>query len=251
MRIIADNRAVAYEETGDGPVALLLHGWGNDLHSFDALVPLLSQSWRVVRLDLPGFGGSEPPEKSWEVGDYARFVEAFVGKLGISVDVLVGHSFGGRIALKGVANGLLHPKRLVLINSAGLAQRNTVRNILFKALAKVGKAALFLFPVGVKERLRRKLYEYAGADDFLRAGVSKETFLKVIGENLSRSARDVHVPTLLIWGEDDTATPLSEGKRLNALISGSELKVIDGAGHFVHQEKPREAAELIRQFVAS
>lgn len=251
MKILVNNLVTEYIDQGNGLVMLLLHGWGDHSRSFDVLSPVLtSSSWRVIRLDLPGFGGSEPPKESWKVEDYARFVQAFIGKLGISVDVLVGHSFGGRIALKGVANGLLHPKRLVLIGSAGLAQRNTVHNILFKILAKAGKAALFLFPVTAREQLRQKLYEYAGADDFLRAGALKETFLKVISEDLSRAARDVHVPTLLIWGENDTATPLSEGKRLNALISGSELEIVKGAGHFVHQEKPSEVARAIRRFVS-
>lgn len=250
MKILVNNLATEFTDQGNGLVMLFLHGWGDTPHTFNALVTEFGPSWRVIRLNLPGFGRSEPPEESWGVGNYARFVQAFIGKLGISIDVLVGHSFGGRIALKGVANGLLQPKRLVLIGSAGLAQRNTIRNILFKILAKVGKAALFPFPVDAKERLRRKLYEYAGADDFLRAGVLKETFLKVIGEDLSHSARNVHVPTLLIWGEDDTATPLSEGKRLNALISGSKLDIIKDAGHFVHQEKPSEVAWAIERFVS-
>lgn len=250
MKILVNDLVTEYIDQGNGAVMLFLHGWGDASHTFSALVTALGPSWRVICPDLPGFGGSKPPKESWKVEDYARFVQAFIRKLGISIDVLVGHSFGGRIALKGVANGLLQPKRLVLISSAGLAPRNTIRNILFKILAKAGKATLFLFPVKVRERLRRKLYEYAGADDFLRAGVLKETFLKVIGEDLSHSARNVHVPTLLIWGEDDTAAPLSEGKRLNALISGSKLEIVKDASHFVHQEKPSEVAWAIERFVS-
>lgn len=250
MKILVNDLAIEYLDQGKGAVMLFLHGWWDASHTFSALVTALRPYWRVIRLDLPGFGGSESPKEPWGVGDYALFVKKFIEKLGIRVDMLVGHSFGGRIALKGVSSGLLQPKRLILISSAGLARRNTVRNILFKVLAKAGKAAFVPFPVDVQERLRRKLYEYTGADDFLRAGVLKETFLRVIGEDLSRSARDVHVPTLLIWGEDDIATPLSEGKRLNALISDSELEIVKDAGHFVHQERPSEVAQAIKKFVS-
>ena len=85
--------------------------------------------------------------------------------------------------------------------------------------------------------------------DYLSAGALKETFLKIIAENLSSSAENIAAPALLIWGANDAETPLADGKRLSRLIHGSELKTINGAGHFVHREKPKEVAELIRKFL--
>ncbi len=237
-------------DEGSGPVILLLHGWKSDLHTFDPLISAFTGSFRVVRLDLPGFGGSEVPKDSWGVGEYALFVKAFIHKLGISVDTLVGHSFGGRITLKGVGLGELHPKKVVLIASAGLAKHKTLRNRLFGILAKVGKMLTVLFPASFRSSLRHRLYQATGSSDYLNAGVLKETSLKVIREDLSGCARGVEVPTLLIWGENDTATPLSDGKRLAELISGSRLEILEGAGHFVHQERSREVMELIKKFVS-
>lgn len=250
MKILVNNLAVEYADEGNGPSLLLLHGWEDSLHTFDTLLRGLSSAFRVIRLDLPGFGGSEMSKEPWGVGEYAQFVKAFIDKIGISVDVLIGHSFGGRIAIKGVGTGNLQPRKIVLIGSAGIAKRKTARNQLFKIIAKLGKIAIFPLPSGVREELRRKLYKKAGNDDYLQAGAMKETFLKVIEEDLTHASRKMNVPTLLIWGEEDTETPLSDGKRLNTLIPGSTLEVIKGASHFVYQEKADKVAALITSFVS-
>ena len=250
VKVIVNNLSVEYEEAGAGPVVFFLHGWKSDLHTFDALLPFLISSYRVIRLDLPGFGGSEFPASPWGVGEYVNFVQAFVEKLGVSVEVLVGHSFGGRIAIKGVGTGKLRPNRVILIGSAGLARHNTLRNQMFKVFAKVGKAVTLIFPASIREYLRSRLYQKAGSSDYLNAGTLKETSRKVIQEDLSGSASQIKVPTLLIWGENDMATPLSDGKRFAELISGSTLRVLSGAGHFVHEEKPVEVEKVIREFIA-
>lgn len=249
MKIIVNNLAIEYADEGNGPSLLLLHGWKDTLHTFDSLVPLLLSSWRVIRLDLPGFGGSETPKESWGVGEYAQFVAVFIEKLGTSIDVLVGHSFGGRIAIKGVGTSLLRPRKMVLIGSAGVTANRGARNLLFNIIAKIGKITLYPFSSDIKERLRLKLYKKAGSEDYMNAGTLRETFLRVAGEDLSFPAREIHVPTLLIWGEKDMATPLSDGKWLERLISGSRLKVLEGAGHFVHREKAGAVASLIKTFI--
>ena len=250
MKVLVNNLAIEYTDEGRGPVMLLLHGWKDSLHTFDILFPGLSTSFRVIRLDLPGFGGSEMSKEPWGTGEYVQFVKAFIDKIGISVNVLVGHSFGGRIVVKGVGIGSLQPRKAVLIGSAGLVKQVATRNQLFKIIAKVGKIALFLFPSGVKEELRQKLYRKVGSGDYISAGALKETFLKITGEDLSLVAQKINVPTLLIWGEKDTETPLSDGKRFQGLIFDSTLKVIKGAGHFVHQERAEDVAALINKFAS-
>ena len=252
MKIIVNNLAVEYEDTGKGPVMLLLHGWKQSHRTFDALVPLLSTSFRLILLGLPGFGGPELPREAWGTGEYASFVADFCKKLEVSPEVIVGHSFGGRIMLKGVAEGVIAPKQLVLIASAGLATHRTVKARLFLVISKLGRILLFFFPRSAKESLRRKLYGAAGSSDYINidSPVLKATFLKAIREDLSHCAKKVGVPTLLIWGRQDVTTPLWQGKRLHDLISGSQLEVIEGAGHFVHQERAGEVAERIREFTS-
>ena len=248
MQIIVGGLAVEYEDNGSGKTAVMLHGWKDTLHTFDDLANSFSSSFRIVRVDMPGFGASEPPPSPWNLDDYVRFVNAFNIKLDIKPDILIGHSFGGRITIKGVATKILNPKKVVLISAAGVARRKTFKNFILAILAKVGRVITSVPPISFwKQKIRRKLYEAIGSDYF-RAGELSGTFVKIVGEDLSLLAEQIKVPTLIIWGAEDKTTPISQGIRLNQLISGSKLKAINGAGHFVHKERPKEVAELIREF---
>lgn len=252
-RCIVDGVDARFRDSGGaGSVVLLLHGWGDTLATFDALIGELGEG-RFIRLDLPGFGASEQPSSSWNVARYATFVRHFLDKLGVTEpNVLVGHSFGGRVAIKGVASGLIKPQKLVLIASAGAAARGSARRGAFAALAKVGKFLAAFPPLSLfRERLRERLYAAAGSTDYLRAGPLRETFLNVVGENLLAKAATMRVPTLLVWGERDMETPLAEARALARAIAGSRLAVILGAGHFVHREKPEETAREIRAFMTA
>lgn len=248
MKILVNQIATEYADGGEGPVMLMLHGWKDTLHTFDPLLPELAKKFRVVRVDMPGFGASELPPAAWALDDYVDFVAAFIAKLDLSVEVLVGHSFGGRVNIKGVSRGTLIPHKIVLIASAGVAERKTLRNRSLKALAKVGKLALLPLPQRVKNSLRSRLYKNIQSD-YENAGPLKETFVRVIAENLSAAAARIKTPTLLIWGSADTQTTLEEGARLSRLISGSRLEVIQAAGHFVHREHPEAVASMITEFI--
>ena len=249
MKIIVNDIATEYMDGGTGPVILMLHGWKDSLHTFDPLIPALTQAHRVVRLDLPGFGGTETPQKNWKLDDYVEFVAALISKLKLDVRVLAGHSFGGRVAIKGLAEGVFTAQKLVLIASAGVAERNTLRNKSLKVLAKVGKLATLPLPKRLKNSLRNRLYKNIQSD-YANAGALKETFVNVISENLSASAAKIPVPTLLIWGSADNETPLEEGVRLSGLIKGSKLELLQAAGHFVHREHPDVVALMITDFAS-
>ncbi|MBX2866805.1 alpha/beta hydrolase [Candidatus Kaiserbacteria bacterium] len=241
MKVIVQNLATEYKDEGSGSAFLLLHGWQDSLNTFDELAERLKGKYRIVRLDMPGFGQTEPPKTAWELQNYVDFVSAFIEKLGLDVAYIGGHSFGGRVAIKGIAMGVFSPEKVVLMDTAGFVKNTTAKNRFITLLAKAGKKF-------VPERLKKKLYERIGSD-YYAAGALKETFVKVINEDLSEYATQIQIPTLLIWGEDDTATPLADGKRFNELIRGSELKVIEDAGHFVHREKPESVAEYIERFL--
>lgn len=249
MKIIVQNLAIEYQDKGSGKVVLFLHGWQDTLHSFDFVTALLSPPFRVVRLDLPGFGQSETPKEAWNLDNYVQFVEAFIHKLNLDVYALVGHSFGGRITIKGQATKKLQPQKAVLISSAGIAKNRTLRNLAVNIVAKIGRLVTYIPPLFFwRNKIRKKMYGYIGGD-YLSAGKLKETFLNIIAEDLSVSATQVTVSTILIWGANDTDTPLCDGKKLAALIPNSELKVISDSGHFVHKEKPDIVAKLLKDFL--
>ncbi|MBI4653321.1 alpha/beta hydrolase [Candidatus Kuenenbacteria bacterium] len=249
MKIIIKNIAIEYSDEGEGPVILFLHGWKDNLHSFDSLVPILSQQCKIIRIDLPGFGNSELPQTTWNLDNYVQFVKDFIDKLNIQVDALIGHSFGGRIAIKAVALNIIKPKKLILIASAGIAKTRTIRNCFFYIFAKAGKM-ITLFPPFIfwRKQLRKKLYNIAKSDYFL-SGKLKNTFLNVIKEDLTSFANKIIIPTLLIWGDQDKTIPLEEGRSLSKLICNSKLEIIINTEHFVHQENPQKVAEIIQKFI--
>ncbi len=249
MQVIVDNLAVEYQDQGTGRVLLFLHGWGDSLHSFDNLSQILNKEYRVVRLDLPGFGKSEQLRQTWNLDNYVGFVNNFIKKLNLDVYVIIGHSFGGRITIKGIAEAKLKSRKIVLIGSAGIAKRKTFKNYFFMVLAKVGNVITYIPPlIFYRDGLRKKMYSMVGSD-YLNAGSLKQTFLKVISEDLTECAERINIPSLLIWGENDTETPLADGERLAKLIKNSEIQIIKNSGHFVHKEKAEEVVEIIKKFL--
>lgn len=248
MKIIINNLAIEYSDQGQGPIILFLHGWKDDSRSFDPLIPFLPD-FRVVRIDLPGFGKSETPDCSWNLNDYVDLAKNFIKKLNLNAEVIIGHSFGGRIVIKGLAEKNINAKKIVLIGSAGVSQTNAVKNFLFRLTAKIGKI-LTLFPPFIfwRKRIKQKFYRQIGSD-YLGAGALRNIFLNIVKEDLSAAAEKITIPTLLIWGDGDTQTPISDGQKLNRLINGSRLEIITNAGHFPHQKNPEKVSSLIKNFI--
>lgn len=239
MKVLVHGQLIEYKKEGAGPAVLLLHGWGSSLSTFDQLAAyFVKKKYTVYRFDFPGFGGSPAPTEAWGVSDFVALTGAFVKKMKIPrLSILGGHSFGGRVIIKGVATEALAANRLVLMGAAGVKPQRTAKKVLFGVVAKVGKAATALPGLsGVREKLRTTLYSAAGSTDYLLAGSMQATFLKTIHEDLTHYFPDIQTPTTLIWGEHDTETPVADGKRMQAEFQHAELTVVPGAGHFVHED---------------
>ena len=254
MNIVVNNLLTSYLESGPAgaPVVLMLHGWGTNSRTFDGLVRDLTPKYRVLCLDLPGFGSGQSPPAAWHIHDYATFVQAFLHKLEIRRQhAIIGHSFGGRIAIKAVGTRLLEPSRLILMDSAGVRHSASVPNQIFKVIAKTGKAATSLPGLSrLRGKLRRNLYRAAGSSDYLTAGALRQTFINTINEDIQPDAARITIPTLLIWGAADTDTPSTDGRTLANLIPHSTFSLVAGAGHFVHHDAPDRVAALIDEFLA-
>lgn len=244
LHVLVNDLDIEYINRGTGPLLLFLHGWGADASSFNTLMEQFSNN-QCVALSFPGFGGSERPRVPWGVLEYAEFVRDFLAKLNTTPDGIVAHSFGGRVAIKGVGAELLHPRKLMLIASAGVARKSAKTRIVGGA-AKFAKALTAIPPFSF---FREPLKRVAESRDYANAGAMRETFVKVVSENLEKDAEKVTTPTLLIWGENDTETTLAEAHTLRDRIRESRLEVIQNAGHFVFQEKPSVVAEKIMNFL--
>ena len=153
------------------------------------------------------------------------------------------------MAIKGTAQGILHPSRLVLIASAGVAKHRTFRNRFFTVVAKIGKILMYVPPLFLwRKQLRKKLYEKLGSD-YLAAGALSQIYLDAIKEDLTGDAQKISAPTLLIWGSDDKSVPLNDGEFFAELIKNSRLEVFPGVGHSPHRERAEDTARLIKEFV--
>lgn len=219
---------------------LALHGWGASrqlmLPVAERLAPL---GYPVYALDLPGFGETPPPPTPWSVNDYAQFVLAALDALDIQQAHLIGHSFGGRISLVLGSTAPERISKLVLADSAGVPPK---RSLAAHARLKTYKAARSgLEAVGAKDVSGRLRSWYSGrygsADYQQTAGVMRETFVRVVNQDLRPNAARIQCPTLLFWGDKDEDTPLWQGEALEKLIPDAGLVVLAGAGHYSYLDK--------------
>lgn len=217
---------------------LLLHGWGHDLYAWDQVVPELEKKYRVWRLDLPGFGKSSLPGREWGLRHYAEVVGRFVQAHQLQNVTLVGHSFGGRIATLLGSQQPRWLKQLVLVDSAGLIPKRTLKKFTVLVLARVGSFLARVLPRRTKENLSRRFRLAFGAEDYANAGLLEPIFLKIVRQDLEPELKDIAVPVGIIWGEEDAITPLEQAHRLERGIAGARLVVLPGVGHVPFEQKP-------------
>jgi pimeloyl-ACP methyl ester carboxylesterase len=233
---------------------VILHGWGLSSKVFTPLITELQKKHILVYApDLPGFGDSVSPDISLHLADYVEFLNKYCKKNNIKNPVIIGHSFGGRVALRFLERYPDSVHALVLTGTPGFTPVPKKHLVLFIAIAKIGKLFFFipLFHF-FQDRARRWYYYLVGARDYYRAkGVMRDTFKNIVREELVTSMRDVRIPTLLVWGERDIITPLWIAKKMKTIIHNSKLVVIPNAGHGVSYKNPKEFVSSIYDFLLS
>lgn len=248
---------IKYSLVGDKePVAVVLQGWGTTLEVYQSMVPLLGElGYRVLLLDLPGFGGSTEPGEPWSVDDYGDFFCSFLQHLKISEAMLIGHSYGGRIIIKLAARKELPftISRIILVDSAGivpektLSQRFRIRK--YKIMKKIFGIRLIsaLFPELVEDWRSRQ-----GSEDYRRSSpVMRACMVKAVNEDLRELMPLIKQEVLLIWGDADTATPPKDARIMESLISGSGLVMIEGAGHYPFLDRPDTFGSVVRAYLSA
>lgn len=235
-----------YHARGAGHDAIIfLHGWRSEGSVFEKILKALGgKIWNLYSLDFPGFGKSETPRTHFALDDYAGIIKEFVEKLGLKNITLVGHSFGGRVALKIAAAKPRWLKKLILANSAGLRLREKT---LQKIIAKILKP-FFVLPF--MKRLRENIYRWIGAEDYIATPHLKETFLSTIKEDLTPLLHQIQHATLLIWGEDDKDTPLALANIMKEKIPNSRLVILPNAGHYSFLDQTENFLKEVLNFLS-
>ena len=226
------------------PVLVFLHGWGGSLVSWISTAEAMARiGFYCVVVDLPGFGQTPEPNVVYGVTDYAKEVERLVQCLGIRELSVIGHSFGGRVAIVLSARGNVNIKKLVLVDSAGVIPRRGVR---YWCKVKKYKRVKKLVETGKLPKDSLKTY---GSKDYQElTPIMKGTFVKVVNEDLLLTAKTIKVPTLLVWGRKDKDTPMYMARKLHGAIRDSTL-VVYNAGHYSYLDNFREFIEDIYAFM--
>jgi len=223
IQALADGRVLA-ERIGGSPARVVaLHGWGRTGADFTGLLAGLD----AVAIHLPGFGPAAAPDAVWGTDDYARLVAEAIEPLGPVV--VVGHSFGGRIAVRlaasrpGLVSGLVLTGaplvRLAPVSKPTLSYR------IAKALNRIG-----LIPDSTMEARRKK----AGSTDYNAAqGIMRDIMVKTVNETYDDDLTRITAPTWLVWGENDTAAPTAAGKVASERIRGAHWTVVPGEAHLL------------------
>lgn len=251
MTVNIDGLNIEYTTEGEGQPVLLLHGWGSSFDVYRGIINTLKNRCRLFAVNFPGCGGSDTMDTPWSLDDYCHFVLKFMAAVGISDPILIGHSHGGRVILKMAADGMVNPPKIVLLDSAGLIPKKSTKQKLRAKSFKAIKRVLSL-PVikNHSEPLLDKARKHYGSADYNAAPeVLRKTLVSLVNTDLRDIIHNIKCPTLLIWGENDTATPLSDAKIIESLIPDSGLCVIKGTGHYSFCEQPYQAHAILNSFI--
>lgn len=227
---------INYVQYGTGKDVVLLHGWGQNIQMMDPLGKLL-KNCRITILDLPGFGSSMEPSFAYNISDYASLLHEFLKELKIDNPILIGHSFGGRIAIYYAS---IYPvSKLVLFGSPFIKRENdSLKLKVFKSLKKIK----FL------NNFAEIMKNHIGSEDYKNAsGVMRQILVNTVNTDLSSNASKITCPTLLIWGNNDEAVPVSEAKKLESLIDDSALIVLNGT-HYCYLENLNHISCILENF---
>ena len=220
---------------------MFLHGYLSSGQSFFNQISHFSRDFDVFAPDLTGFGANKDMPYPYSLDDYIDSISWYMEENEIINPFIVAHSFGGRIAIKGLATKRLSAKKLVLTGSAGLKPKWTIKKQVKKTCFSVLKRFV------KKEKLNR----FYSKDYQSLNQTMKSSFIKIITEHLDDYLPLLQTKTLIINGRLDTETPLYMAKKLNKNIKNSTLKVFDGCGHFCFLDKPNKFNMEVREFLLS
>lgn len=264
-----DGMQVHYKDEGNGFPIVLLHGTAASLHTWDDWTTELSKKYRVIRLDLPGFGITGPNKNAdYSIESYVKFLHQFLSKINVNEYYLAGNSLGGNIAWNYAAEHSEKVTKLILIDASGLPT-NKEQPFVFKMAKTPILSSLFLYitPKYFIEKNMKEVYEDDSkiSDELidryhkmvLREG-NRQAFIDRAKTDFtpnefknSEKLKTILTPTLLIWGAKDTWIPLDNGKRMNNLLPNATLYVIKNSGHVPMEENPKESLFILNEFLAN
>ncbi len=257
---------IFYREEGSGPNLLLLHGWtGNSFH-WRRMLPALAERHHVIAPDLPGAGLSDKPRIDYTIPEYLRYIREFVKAIGFRPFALVGTSFGGFLSTRYCLQYPEDVRALILLNSSGIrARMHWVFRLCTVPVLQYAVPYVLMAPRELKCWLTARVYprrqvhkqllkDYRQTTLTLRSraglraairGFVSVTELDLVDDRLP----EIRCPTLICWGEQDTALPKKMAEVFHRGIRGSRLRMIPGCGHNIPEERPAEVLDEMERFL--
>lgn len=236
MKLVYNGVELFYKRnlTGGTPI-LLLHGFGASSKAMDCLFLFFSKrGYDVISVDFAGFGKSEQPKTEWTIYDYAHSISAILRAENVTKPIVIGHSFGGRVAI--ILGASREAQKLILVDSAGIKPRRSIGYYVKVYWYKLCK------------KLRLPTHNLGSKDYKTLSPVMKKTFVNVVNEHLDGYLPTIDVPTLILFGKYDKETPPYMAKKLNEGIKNSKLKFLQG-GHFSYVDDFLNACALMEEFL--
>lgn len=244
---LKNGKKINYEIIGEGNPIVILHGWLASLETMRPLANYLSKNFKVYLVDIIGFGKSDLPDRPYNTNDFGDFLKEFIERLNIDLPILIGHSHGGKTIINCVGRKLIKARRIVLIDSTGIKPKRSFSYYYKIYLFKTLKNLLKILP-NAKER-REKLLSKFGSSDYKNSPeVLRKTMSIIVNEGQEALLPNIINPTLLIWGKQDTATPIADAEKMKKLIPDCGLVSYDGAGHYSYLDKLNQTLLVLEEF---
>ena len=238
MKINIKNLSINYIQYGEGNDIVLLHGWGQNIEMMRPIGDNFQNRFRITILDFPGFGESEEPKEAWTIDDYELMLEEFLKKVNVKKPIVIGHSFGGRVAIRYSARNPI--SKLVLFGSPCIR----IQEELSLGVKILKKLKTLPGLNGLGEYMKK----FIGSRDYKAASpIMRQTLVNVVNEDLSKFAREIEEPTLLIWGTNDTEAPLNEAKELEKIMVDAALITLPGT-HYAYLENLPRVVTILDNF---
>ncbi len=240
-----------YEITGDGEPIVILHGWGANLTTMQSITNLLQSQYRVIAIDMPGFGESEEPKDVWSSYDFADHVEALLNYLGIDRFHILGHSHGGRVSIILASKYPERIGKMILVDSAGLVKKKSfkvrMKILTFKIVKRIYLALTFW---NRSEEKMERFYRRFGSSDYkVSLGIMRRIMVRVLADDLRPLLSKIQASTLIIWGNDDMDTPVEMGRIMEGEIPDAGLVVFEQAGHYSFLDQMGRFQAVMRVFM--
>jgi len=239
--------------TPGGRPVIIMHGWGCKAETMILFEETIAAccGCAVYNLDLPGFGLSQEPDKTYGIADYTDTVERFADALNLDSPILIGHSFGGRIAILYASRR--QTSGVILVDAAGVKPRRSLRYYIkvysFKAIKHI--APLLLGKKKAEKMIELRRGKSGSADYAAASPVMRAILSRVVNEDLRSVMPAIKAPTLLLWGENDTATPMRDARIMERLIPDSGLVSFPGCGHYSFLDNPVQTRAIVISFINS